>query len=86
MLHHGCLQLLRQAQRAEEDETIWTINPLAESVQQREDYIGRPSRLSRRVCPPKMHFRVCQRSLIAVMQALKAADGDKRGLFSLSSG
>ena len=71
MLHHGALKLLRESQRAQEDGTTWTINPLSESVQMQEDWIGRPSRLSRRVAPRRVHFRVCQRSLISVMQFLK---------------
>lgn len=83
MLHHGALRLIREAQRAEEDGTIWTINPLAESVQLQEDWIGRPSRLSRRVSPRQIHLRVCQRSLISVMQFLKRADADQRGLFAI---
>lgn len=83
MLHHGALKLLREAQRAEEDRTTWTINPLSESVQMQEDWIGRPSRLSRRVCPKQIHKRVCQRSLISAMQYLKRADKDQRGLFGV---
>ena len=82
MLHHGALKLLRESQRAQEDGTTWTINPLSESVQMQEDWIGRPNRLSRRVAPRRVHFRVCQRSLISVMQFLKKADKDQRGLFA----
>lgn len=52
----------------------WTPNPLATSVQQQEDWIGRPSRLSRRVNPRTLHSRVVQRSLICAMQALEDAD------------
>lgn len=80
-LHHGALRLLREAQRAQEDSTTWAINPLSESVQLQEDWIGRPSRLSRRVCPRRVHLRVCQRSLISIMEQLKRADKDQRGLF-----
>lgn len=79
-LHHGALRLLREAQRG--GNAGWAINPLSESVQMQEDYIGRPSRLSRRVCPKKVHLRVCQRSLIAVRQSLKKSDVDQRGLFA----
>lgn len=81
MLHHGALRLLREAQRAQEDATIWTINPLSESVQLQEDWIGRPSRLSRRVNPQRLHLRVCDRSLISTMKHLKESDKDQRGLF-----
>ena len=86
MLHHGAIRLLREAERAEEDSTTWAVNPLGESVQMQEDWIGRPSRLSRRVCPKQIHLRVCQRSLISTMACLKRADIDQRGLFSLGGG
>ena len=86
MLHHGALRLMREAQRAEENETVWTVNPLGESVQLQEDWIGRPSRLSRRVSARRIHLRVCERSLISVMKHLKDADKDSRGIFSLPSG
>eukprot|EP00438_Fugacium_kawagutii_P017741 Skav203034 [mRNA] locus=scaffold583:532609:534506:+ [translate_table: standard] len=81
MLHHGCIQLLRQAQHARQNGTGWAVNPLATSVQMQEDFVGRPSRLSRRVNAKRIHTRVCQRSLIAAMEALKQSDQDKRGLF-----
>ena len=83
MLHHGCMRLLREAQQAQRNSTIWTLNPLSESVQMQEDWIGRPSRLSRRVCPKLVHLRVCQRLLISTMHHLKRADVDQRGIFSL---
>ena len=82
MLHHGALKLLREAEKAHTNGTLWTSNPLSESVQMQEDYIGRPSRLSRRVNPQQIHARVCQRSLISTLTSLKAADKDRRGLFS----
>lgn len=85
MLHHGAMRLLREAQHAETSGTVWTINPLGESVQLQEDWIGRPSRLSRRVCPKVIHTRVCQRSLISAMQYLKKADKDPRGIFKAVS-
>ena len=53
-------------------------NPLSESVQIQEDFIGRPSRLSRRVSIRALHLRTLQRSLIAHEFALKAADRDNR--------
>lgn len=83
MLHHGALRLFREAQRAEEDNTTWALNPLGESVQVQEDWIGRPSRLSRRVSPRQVHYRVCQRTLISAMDFLKKADRDARGLFTV---
>ena len=49
---------------------MWIINPVAESVQMQEDYIGRPARLSRRVNPRLVHQRVLDRSLLAMFRAL----------------
>ncbi|CAL1165836.1 unnamed protein product, partial [Cladocopium goreaui] len=57
MLHHGCMRLLRQAELAKQNGTRWTVNPLGESVQQQEDFIGKPSRLSRRVSAKQIHAR-----------------------------
>ena len=58
----------------------WVKNPLSESVQMQEDFIGRPSRLSRRVDIRQLHLRVVERSLINVQQALENSDEDGRGL------
>ena len=81
-LHHGALRLLREAERGEAHGALsWALNPLAESVHVQEDYIGRPSRLSRRVCPKQVHMRTCQRSLVSVAESLKKSDNDDRGLF-----
>ena len=81
-LHHGCIRLLREAQKALRDSDGWAISPLGESVQMEEDFIGRPSRMSRRVNPKRIHYRVCQRTLISAMIALKQSDKDDRGLFT----
>ena len=43
----------------------WCRNPIAESVQIQEDYIGKPSRVSRRVSSRKIHERVLKRALLA---------------------
>lgn len=83
MLHHGAIRLLREAEKAKANSTGWCVNPLSESVQMQEDWIGRPSRLSRRVCPKQIHLRVCQRSLISTMSHLKTADEDQRGVFAM---
>ena len=56
------------------------INPLAESVQMQEDFIGKPSRLSRRVDARLIHLRVLERTLICSRDALESADSDGRGL------
>lgn len=42
---------------------IWILNPLCFSVQVSEDYIGRKSRLARRVAPAQVIQRVLERSL-----------------------
>ena len=61
-------------------DTSWVINPLSTSVQVQEDFIGRPSRVSRRVDARTVHQRVIDRSLICVQQALEESDQDARGL------
>lgn len=58
----------------------FATNPLAESVQMQEDFIGRPSRLSRRVSPRLVHLRCMQRYRLAAYQAIKDSDKDPRGL------
>ncbi len=61
MLHHTFLNMLQQA-----DTSDWVLNPLAESVQMDEDFIGRPSRISRRVNIRLAPLRTLQRYLIGV--------------------
>lgn len=74
-LHHSAHRLRLEGLRAQ-----WVINPMSESVQMQEDYIGRPSRLSRRVSVRQLHLRVVERSLICAKQSLEQSDGDDRGL------
>ena len=75
-VHHCGMWLINGS-----DKGRWVMSPLATSVQMQEDFIGKPSRLSRRVASSRLiHTRVMDRSLIATMNALKAADGDDRGL------
>lgn len=59
-LHHIFQDMLSQSRRS-----TYIINPLAYSAQADEDYIGRPSRLSRRVSPRLTCLRTLQRSLLA---------------------
>ena len=73
MLHHSAMRMRQECEKA-----AYCTNPLSESVQMQEDFIGRPSRISRRVGDRVLHLRVLQRSLIAHEAALKAADGDRR--------
>lgn len=76
MVHHCGLRLIHDSRHAP-----WVISPLSTCVQQEEDYIGKPSRLSRRVTAGRlMHTRVLERSLICSMFALKESDHDDRGL------
>ena len=75
MLCHFPLRLRAEAQRS-----FWVVNCLAESVQLQEDFIGRPSRLSRRVSPKSLHLRCLQRYMMAAHHALLESDNDFRGL------
>ncbi len=59
-LHHICLDLLQGGSRG------FTLNPLCVSTQQDEDYIGRPSRLARRVTAQEP---VAHRVISRLMQA-----------------
>ena len=74
-LCHIALKIRRDASRAE-----WVQNPLGTSVQCQEDYVGRPSRVSRRVDPRRIHTNVIHRSLILVCRSMKMADKDERGM------
>ena len=73
MLHHAAVRLHYEASNFD-----WAQNPLGTSVQIQEDFIGRPSRLSRRVSIQSIHMRVLQRSLISASDALRASDEDTR--------
>lgn len=57
--HHIALDMLRQSSNGP-----WVMNCLATSVQQQEDFVGRPSRVSRRVDVRRLHRNVISRSLI----------------------
>lgn len=58
----------------------WVQNPLGTSVQCQEDFIGRPSRVSRRVDVRKIHTNVIARCLILSEMALAKSDSDQRGI------
>ena len=74
-LHHTAWRLIQECGRAD-----WCINPMSETVQMQEDFIGRPSRISRRIDVRLLHRRVMDRSLICAQQAQEASDLDQRGL------
>lgn len=74
-LHHDSLKLIHSP-----DHCQWLINPLSTSNQMQEDYVGKPSRLARRVAVPLLHKRVMDRSLICAFEEIQRADQDERGL------
>jgi len=74
-LAHAALQLKRQSELAS-----WAQNPLGASVQLQEDFIGRPSRVSRRVDIRQVHRNVIHRCLVLSEMALVNADVDDRGM------
>lgn len=74
-IHHDSIRLLHSSPDLE-----WIRNPMGAGVQMQEDFVGRPSRLSRRVAVPQVHRRVLDRSLISSYQAILASDVDERGL------
>ena len=74
-LAHVAVELRKQA-----DQSFWVQNPLSASVQLQEDFIGRPSRVSRRVNVRQIHRNVLHRSLILSQIALEKSDEDLRGL------
>ena len=63
-LHHIIRDFKHQAETC-----TWVLNPLAFSTQPEEDYIGRPSRVSRRVSARLVVQRTLQRSFIAAQAA-----------------
>ena len=64
VLHHFGLDLVHGA-----DKNEYVLNPLAWSCQMFEDYVGRPSRLSRRVNIRQLHSNTIDRVLAAVETA-----------------
>jgi hypothetical protein len=65
MLHHQFINLSWHASIAQ-----WSLNPLCESVQMDEDFIGKPSRLSRRGGARIQAIRLLQRYLCSVRKHL----------------
>jgi len=64
-LHHQFLDLLHQGIKAD-----WCLNILAFANQMQEDFIGKPSRLARRVSSKTTSLRVIQRTFLAMRTAL----------------
>ena len=73
MVHHTCHQLLSQSAVAD-----WVMNPASQMCQIQEDFIGRPSRVSRRVSIKTVHKSLLYRSLIIYQGALERSDNDDR--------
>ena len=67
-LNHQFLDLLNQGRTSP-----FATNLLLYAVQMQEDFIGRPSRLSRRVNPRTQPLRVLQRTFIAIQSTLATA-------------
>ena len=66
MVDHTMRDLIVQSQKAS-----WCYNPLADSVQLDEDFIGHCARLSRRVSPISQALRVVERYRTRAMEAWK---------------
>lgn len=66
--HHICLFLMDGGPRG------FALNPLSYSCFQDEDFVGRVSRISRRVSPKLLHLRTIQRYLLATRQELDRMD------------
>ena len=67
------LDLLTQGEQCEH-----AINLLAYGCQMQEDYVGRPSRVARRVNPRSAPHRVIQRVFLLVRNALQAQPEEKK--------
>ena len=59
--NHLMVDLLESSAR-----NSWTLSPMIYSVQLQEDYIGKPSRISRRVSPKTQPLRTLQRLLLSM--------------------
>lgn len=69
-LHHQFLDLLFGGRSSP-----WTLNILAFANQLSEDFVGRPSRLARRVSPRATSLRVIERTFLAVRNVLSSDAG-----------
>lgn len=62
--HHQFLDLLRESRKGQ-----WCLNTLAYSNQMAEDFVGKSSRVSRRVSPRTTSLRVIQRLFLLMRDA-----------------
>lgn len=65
-IHHVFWDMLTEC-----DNAAYCLNPLYSATQADEDFIGRPSRISRRVSPRAIALRTIQRSLITAFAKYK---------------
>ena len=70
-LHHQMLGLLQEGQMGS-----WTLNILTFANQLSEDFVGRPSRLARRVSPRTTSLRVLERTFLSIRNALNSFGDD----------
>lgn len=75
MIAHEAFRLRVESQRAP-----WVINTIAYTNQVQENFIGRPSRLSRRVNIKNLHWNTLLRTLILYQQSFVENAFDLRGL------
>ncbi|CAK9110820.1 Uncharacterized protein SCF082_LOCUS51463 [Durusdinium trenchii] len=75
MLAHAALLLRRSSERAP-----WALSPLATACQMQEDFIGKPSKVSRRINVRQAHRNILWRCLIKTKFSLIAAAQDMRGM------
>ena len=79
--HHFAVELDRQCGISE-----WIESPMSTTVQLQEDYVGRPSRVSRRVSIRRIYRNVLNRILILQCRALIKADHDQRSMDGYGGG
>ncbi|CAK9009501.1 unnamed protein product [Durusdinium trenchii] len=77
MLCHAAVDLARRAERCE-----WQLSPLSTACQQEEDFIGKPSKISRFTNIRQAHRSVIWRSMIKIQYSLQQAGNDQRGMDS----
>ena len=75
MLCHTALELRQLAETC-----VWQLSPLATSCQQQEDFIGKPSKLSRSTNIRQAHRSVLWRSMIKIRFSLLDSGKDQRGM------
>lgn len=75
MVCHDALEIRKKAETCE-----WQLSPLATSCQQQEDFIGKPSKLSRSTNIRQAHRSVIWRSMIKIRFCLLDSGKDQRGM------